>query len=149
MKSKPPGSLSWSKLKRLSAIAVVVAACLVAGCIPSLNPLYTEKDTVFDAALVGQWSEKGKETESWTFAKGEGKAYALTIRDEEKSSPFQAHLVQLGEFRFLDIYPDEDGLDDLPREAFFKASLIPGHLVLRVYQVEPELKLCLPDPKEL
>src|SRR5688572_2052421 len=38
---------------------------VVAGCVPSLNPLYTLKEVVFDPALIGSWSEEGS---TWTFS---------------------------------------------------------------------------------
>jgi hypothetical protein len=37
-------------------VLLALLACLT-GCVPvdSLNPLYTEKDTVFDESLLGEW----------------------------------------------------------------------------------------------
>ena len=44
--------------------------------------------------------------------------------------PFVAHLVQLGEHRFLDLCPDESSLDDLKRDELYKVALIPGRYCL-------------------
>ena len=85
----------------------------LAGCVPSLNPLYTEKDLIFDEALLGVWSEKENSNDGWTFRKRDEKSYLLVVQAGEKSSPFIAHLVQLGKYRFLDLYPDEAGLKEL------------------------------------
>ena len=41
-------------LKLTVALGLVV---LLAGCFPSLHPLYTEEDLVYDSALVGTWTE--------------------------------------------------------------------------------------------
>ena len=41
---KTPRGLAW--------LSVVV----LMGCIPSLHPLYTEKDLVFDESLLGEWT---------------------------------------------------------------------------------------------
>ena len=129
--------------------AALGLAVLLAGCVPSLNPLYTEKDLVFDPALLGVWSEVENSTDGWTFRKKDEKSYLLVIQDGEKSSPFVVHLVQLGKYRFLDLYPDEAGLRDLNCEGTFKMTLIPGHLFLKVSQIEPTLKMATLDPEWL
>jgi hypothetical protein len=118
----------------------------VAGCIPSLNPLYTEKDLVFDSALVGSWSEKD-DADTWKFERGDNKSYKLTISDGGKSSPFIAHLVQLGQHRFLDLLPAKNGLDDFKGADFYKIGLIRGHLIFKVNQIEPALRLSFLDPE--
>ncbi|MBK6364443.1 MAG: hypothetical protein IPF52_13480 [Saprospiraceae bacterium] len=41
---------------------------ILTGCIPSLNPLYTDKDLVFTSQLLGTWTG-AKSEESWTFDK--------------------------------------------------------------------------------
>ena len=117
----------------------------VAGCIPSLNPLYTEKDLVFDAALVGSWGEKDS-ADLWTFEKEDSQSYKLTISDQGKTSPFTAHLVRLGQHRFLDLYPAKGGLDDFKGVDFYKIALIRGHLIFKVTQIEPTLRLSFLDP---
>ena len=61
---------------------VVGAALAVAGCIPSLQPLYTDKTTVFDPALVGFWvQDNGHST--WEFVRNESNTYGLTYTDKE------------------------------------------------------------------
>ena len=78
-------------MKRIILSATGLALILVTGCIvTSVNPLYTEKDLVFDPALVGAWSEgEGKDT--WAFEKaGEKKARSrsLEARGQESSETF-------------------------------------------------------------
>ncbi len=56
----------------------VGALVILAGCVPSLHPLYTDKDTVFELALLGKWSEKDSKA-TWTFTKGNKKQYNLVL----------------------------------------------------------------------
>ena len=44
-------------MRTLQPIAMLGLALGLTGCVPSLQPLYTEKDTVFDPALVGVWQK--------------------------------------------------------------------------------------------
>lgn len=41
------------------------------GCIPSLNPLYTNDDLVTDDNLIGEWCEN-QSKETWTIEKRDG-----------------------------------------------------------------------------
>jgi hypothetical protein len=73
-------------LKMIGAFAM---ALFVAGCITSIYPIYTDKDLIFDASLMGTWvlidPDTGKKEKDmlWTFAKSEEKAYDLTIIDKD------------------------------------------------------------------
>ncbi len=102
---------------------------LFAGCIPlSIHPLYTDEDLVYDTGLEGAW---GEEEEQWIFEKADEKEYKLTIKDGEEIFVFSAHLVQLKDYRFLDMQASEvAGLSD-----FFAGFLIPAH---GVFQIERE-----------
>jgi hypothetical protein len=104
----------------LFALALVI--CL-AGCISvdSLNPLYTDKDVVFDPALLGQW---GPPSDGLNFAKVGDNAYRIVMssKDDETgqivSLTFDAHLVQLQGHRFLDVLwknsPSSDDTQTMP-----------------------------------
>ena len=41
-----------------------ILAVALAGCIPSLHPLFTEDDLIFEPKLLGTWA-KSKETKEW------------------------------------------------------------------------------------
>ena len=111
--------------KMLVAVGISV---LMLGCVPSLHPLYTEKDVTFEPALVGVWGEKDK-TDTWTFKKSGENAYELIITEEGVPGKFEAHLVRLGELLFLDLYPEEPDI----KHKFYKAHLIPVHTFLRIW----------------
>ncbi len=124
-------------------IAVAGLALCLPACIPSLNPFYTEKDLVFDPRLVGTLREKSEaqEAEVWQFEKTGDKAYKLSMTDKDgKRGEFAAHLFKLKQDYFLDLIPNDcnyaTNQTDLVAWAMF-----PGHLLARVPQIEPELKL--------
>lgn len=110
--------------KMLVAVGIVV---LVLGCVPSLHPLYTEKDVTFDPTLVGVWSEKDK-TDTWTFNKSGDNAYELIMTQDGAPGKFEVHLVRLGELLFLDIYPEEPDI----KPNFYKIHLLPVHTFYRI-----------------
>jgi hypothetical protein len=129
------------KTSKLIALAGLVL-CLPA-CVPSLNPFYTDKDLVFDPRLVGTWAEKGKDQEpqTWKLEKAGDNAYTLTITEKPgKEGEFNVHLFKLKQEYFLDLLPNECNYATNQAD-LIGVSMFPGHLLARVSQVEPELKL--------
>ncbi len=110
-------------------------------CIPSLHPLYTEEDLVFDPALVGQWIPADDADQSlWEFSRSGEKQYAFTLREEDgKGGKFIVHLVQLGDHRFLDFFPVKPELPG--KDDFYKNHLIPAHTFMQVLEIGPALKV--------
>ena len=100
----------------------------MAGCVPSLQPLYTAEDLVFDPGLLGTWAGRdGGDT--WTFQKSDGNTYRLSIAGTKAPDIFEVHLVSLAGHRFLDIYPIESenvGSD------FYRGHLIRAHSFARI-----------------
>ena len=122
-----------------------IAGCAVilTACIPSVNPFYTDKDLVFDTRLLGDWQKKGRTNavDVWTFEQADAKTYKLTVTEKKgKRGQFLARLFKLDEQYFLDIVPIDCGHPETQAE-LVTASIFPGHLLLRVSQVEPELRL--------
>jgi hypothetical protein len=95
-------------------VFLLALSLLVAGCAPvdSLNPLYTDKEVIFDPSLVGEWvspdpNEKGvtKITELVEFG-SKLQGYDITMIDDDGSgAKFHAHLVSLGGQHVLDVVP--------------------------------------------
>ena len=109
---------------RLAALAL--CAALLTGCaaLPSLHPLYTDADQTLDPALVGTWvDDEGKELLRVQQPQS-GPAYEVVFLDEsfDKTS-FEARLVELGAFRFLDIAETEAAI---PSHFFARISLKDG-----------------------
>ena len=127
-------------MNRFFILSLLAVAVVCAGCIPSLHPIYTESDVVYDSALAGVWSEAESEV-TWEFKAGPDNSYRLTIIDEsQKEAKFEIHLVEIGTGRFLDIYPED--LDD-EMNKFYQMHFFPVHTFMRVYQIEPTLRLAM------
>jgi hypothetical protein len=122
-------------------------ALLVAGCIPSINSFYNDKDLVFAPELVGEWQAKNESDEpaQWQFERLEDKAYKLTVTEEKtKKGEFTAHLFKLGKEQFLDLVPSKCGYDST-QAALINCAMFPGHLLFRVRQIGPELRMAACD----
>jgi hypothetical protein len=129
-------SLPRSQAPRVFALGLIaIILFLLAGCIPSLSPIFEKQDLVTDPGLLGKWNVNGSadsEIETWIFEGAGDPSYRLTISHVKKSSPLVAHLASLGEYRFLDLFPDSEPLDSLPVGDYFRASLVPAHLFFKI-----------------
>jgi len=94
-------------MRTLKILVVVGIAALLAGCpAPSLQPLFTERDLIFDAGLVGTWTDsEGKDT--WALTRSGEKSYDALITADGQSHSLKLRLLQLGVYRFLDLSPKE------------------------------------------
>ena len=132
-------------MKRIILTAAGLALLLATGCIvTSVNPLCTEKDLVFDPALVGAWSEgEGKDT--WAFEKAGAKRYKLLHTDEKgRTGEFEAHLLKLDKYQFLDLHlidPGEKEEWQINELAAVAIIMRPGHLFFKISQIQPTLQL--------
>ena len=102
-------------------LLLVCATFFSGGCVLSLHPLYTEKDQVFDPALVGTWAEKDSE-DTYTFQKADRDGYELTYVEKRRPAKFEAHLTRLGKLLFLDLYPKES-------EEKIENEMLEGHFI--------------------
>jgi hypothetical protein len=130
-------------------LPVVAAAALLAACVPSVNPFYTDKDVVTDPRLAGIWTESGKQSHPvvWTFDAPTNNAYAVALKDDDsKTGKFEGHLFKLGKETFLDLTPTECKFDD-QQAGLVGSAVIPGHLIVRVILDDKKLSLafCKPD----
>jgi len=129
-------------MKTRNLIAIGAVAILLAACIPSVNPFYQDKDVVFDPHLLGEWQDKETtdKPEVWAFEQSTNKGYELTVTEQGKTGKFSAHLFKLKDAQFLDLIPTdcEYATNQAELVAF---SMFPGHLLMRVAQIEPELKM--------
>lgn len=133
-------------MRTMKMLAAFGTALLMAGCVEvepsptfvvSLHPLYTREDPIFEPALVGTWvSENGEGT--IVFQKSKDNAYDLFYTEEGVPVKLQVHLVRLGEFLFLDIFPG----DATTKNLFFA---IPVHTFLRISIEGDVLRLAMLD----
>ena len=125
-------------MKQRNLLALAGAAVLLSACIPSVNPFYTDQDVVFDPRLLGDW--RACPQESWFFEKAGDKKYKFTVTEHNgKKGEFDARLFKLKDNLFLDITPTTLELKEDQAE-LVGAAMIPGHLLIRVREIEPALK---------
>ena len=114
----------------LAALATTLTGCLVV----SVYPFYNDKDTVAEPGLLGNWSKVGTPSEKWVFAAQTGTAYRLTETTEHKTYVVTAQPFRLKGQLFLDVVSPKVSGDDLPPH-------VPTHMVMRVPQLAPTLRL--------
>jgi hypothetical protein len=137
-------------MKNLPRFISLVFCLVLSGCIvTSLQPLYTDKDLIFEPALAGAWTEekpaddKTTTKESWAFTKAGEKEYKFVYTDKDgKAGEFSAHLLKIGGTLFLDLFPDDP---KLAQNDYYKMHLLPAHSFVRISQIEPVLKMSLLD----
>jgi hypothetical protein len=129
-----------SKLVRWALVALTIFA----GCVPSLNPVYTDEQLVFDPNVLGQWVQANSQNK-WEFVQGDGKSYRLLYTDEEgRQGRFVAHVAEVDGTRFLDLFPEETNYEE---SGFYKFHLVPIHTIYLVKASGPNLKLAAIDYK--
>ena len=130
-------------MKRLLKVAVAGFLLILTGCVPSLHPLYTEGDLVFDAALLGVWTD-AEATETWAFSSADDKGYKLVYTDESgKKGEFEARLLRIEGKTFLDLTPVRPAL---PQNDFYRANLIATHTFVQVVQGAPNPRIAYLEP---
>jgi hypothetical protein len=131
-----------TRMRLLLAGAMIVAI----GCIPSLYPVYTPNDVIFEPALIGGWANEDA-SQIWQFSKHSDLEYGLLLIDKEgREGHFVGHLTKIDGQMYLDMFPDKlnVGAND-----YYKAHFVPSHTFVRVQQVEPTLELLFPNFKWL
>jgi hypothetical protein len=121
-------------MKKITFGLLVAVAAILAGCVvTSVCPFYTEKDLVFEPALVGDWIKEGKNAgdyEVWKFEKSAALAYRFTLIEADKATVMEAHAFKLQGQLFLDIASIDQDI-----------HVIPPHYLLKVSQVTPALRM--------
>jgi hypothetical protein len=100
-------SLKLGKTHLMSAAAVLLLSLLGAcGPVLSIHPLYTDKDVVFDPALLGTWGDPTNDHEApLIFERGDANSYKIITQITDNTNVdeiFEAHLVRLKDRVFLD-----------------------------------------------
>ena len=130
-------------MKILSKLSLLMVLFLLAGggcVVRSLHPLYTNKDLVFDPALLGEWTPKDSNA-SWTFTKRSEKQYTVVVHSNEdnQKAVFIGHLARINGVLFLDIVPDGSAREGDP----YDGTMLPVHLFARVLRIQPTLQVAL------
>jgi hypothetical protein len=142
-------------MKKTIPATLMGLALLLAGCVvTSIYPFYTEKDVVFDPALLGKWIESGKNDDSEDvieFKKDEDKAYVLaTTEDHVLANRYIVHLFQLGDQRFIDLFPTQrpngDSLDFAPVHQLMKVAVTGKSLAFNLQNLKWLEELVAKEP---
>ena len=121
------------RMKKVTLVLLAAAAVSLVGCVvTSVHPYYTDKDLVFEPALVGNWLKEAKDAqpEVWKFEKKSDLAYRFTLIEERKATVMEAHAFKLQGQLFLDVFSLEEDI-----------HVIPPHYLLKVDQLTPALRL--------
>ena len=130
-------------MKRAVCLGWIAFVLSATGCVSSVNPLYSEKDVVFDRNLLGRWAESG-DKEVWEFTPGDGNNYVLVHTDEKgKTGRFEAHLFKLGQSSFLDIVPASP---ELSEDDFYNDHLIAVHTFVHLSPQGESFRISYLDP---
>jgi len=105
---------------KIAGIALASLCILLTGCeILSLQPLYLEKDTTVEPAVVGRWKTADDNT-VWRVTEPKPGHYSV-VEEGKAGGHLEARLTRLGKVLFADFQPVE-----------MEACQIPGHLFARV-----------------
>jgi hypothetical protein len=110
------------------SLLILAAGLLMCGClVPSLHPLFTDKDITVRSELTGDWvSEDGDAI--WLFQLEPDSSYSLAYVENNDTSWFVTHLVQLRNRLFMDMYPDpNDAVSDA-----YKVHLVAAHTFSKI-----------------
>lgn len=132
------------KIKKLLPFTL---AFVIAGCVPSLHSLFTEKEIFFEPELVGCWSSSQNSKEIWQFTKkGDSNTYEVNYTDSDgDKGSFTGTLGKINETIFLDLFPNNSEME-IRSNDFYKAHLIPAHTFLKIEQITPTLKMRAMNP---
>jgi hypothetical protein len=129
-------------MKNLAPMFVAAAAACLIGCVPSLHPIYTPDNVVFEPRLEGKWVTADGD-ESWVFTAENDRGYDLLYTDsEDKEGRFEVYLTRADGVTFLDLYPREP---DLQSACLYRCLLVPVHTFLKADLEGDQLTLAVAD----
>ena len=131
-------------MKNIGIISTLSLLLICTSCIPSLNPLYTEQDLIFDGSLIGVWTDKDTR-ETWALGMCDRKLeYTLTYTDPGgKKGEFIARLVQVENKTFLDIVPVDPGFK---QNDFYQGHFFSTHTFVHVIKDGSSVRLSVLEP---
>ena len=137
--------------KAIAMKKFLIVLLIITSCVPSIHPLYHERDLIEDQRLFGNWRNAGEGEfwdgrESWKFEKLPPKqgflgsktpdplsGYLLTITEDSIAAEFVARLLELDNQLFLDIFPKSEYGDIKGIENnWLQMHLFPVHTFARI-----------------
>ena len=135
-------------MKALKWLLASVIPILLYGCIPMINPLYTEQDLILAPEIEGMWYAEDEyigtdsaTIEVWNFDLEKGKHYILKHVSKGHEAEFDARFVRFNGTLFLDLYPEK--IDN--ENYLYEVHVYPMHTVSRLTLKEDILFLQMLD----
>ncbi len=147
-------------MRHILLLSIISAMVLLAGCVRSLYPLFTEKESIYEPKLVGSWPQNSEE--AWKFTRSGDNTYVVQIPQKVFNSAlfspgvpgdtgvFEGRLGRLGDDLFLDLFPT--GGESSPgtqyrgvKNDFYNWHYVPTHSILRVRFDHDSLLLAILD----
>jgi hypothetical protein len=127
-------TMNQASNRNITVVAALFAVMLFfTGCVvTSIYPYYTDKDLVFEPAMVGDWAEAGATNASAEYVRIEQtgeKSYRATVFGTDGTNSIEAHLFRLKQQLYLDSFSTNRSLD-----------YVPVHQVSKVTQTGPVLE---------
>ena len=130
-------------MKNTIKFAALGFLLILTSCVPSLNPLYTDSDLIFEDALLGVWTDT-EATESWDFSYSDEKEYRVVYTDESgKKGEFKAHLLKIEGKTFLDLKPVKPAIS---QNDFYKQNFLVTHTFVQITQAAPNVQIAYLEP---
>lgn len=120
-------------------LAIGVAACgALAGCyVQSVHPLYSDRTSLFDPALLGTWVAEEDDEFVFTLEDTTRGVYTLICDESGATARFQAVLAEIDGVRFMDLFPEEPSNDN----GFYRDHLMRVHSVLKLERMADTLSV--------
>ena len=132
---------TFLKIHIRNLIALIGLVC--GACAPSIHPLYSDAELAFEPGLIGIWEEKGS-AETWEFSMEAEKEYKVVHTDEKgKNGEFEARLIKLGGYMFLDLYPASPALK---QNDFYRGHILSLHTFAKMSQHGSAYQVSFLDP---
>src|SRR5687768_17583190 len=133
-------------MKNIIKLLSLTFLLMMAGCVPSLNPLYTEQDLIFDKNLLGVWTDEDSK-ETWAFTYSDEKEYKLVYTDEDgMKGEFKARLLKIDGNTFLDLTPIRTPGS---QNDFYKGHFLTVHTFVLISQTAPTVQISFLEPEFL
>jgi len=146
--TNPPPTRILSTAASFLGIVLLFAGCVVT----AVYPYYTEKDLVFDPALVGDWMDGGKTNAASEFIRieraGENSYWATPLGLGE-TNRWELHLFRLRQQLFVDSCPTNRSLDFVPVHQVSKVFWRDSALVSANFNYDWLAKLLGQNPKAI
>jgi hypothetical protein len=140
-------------MKTRTILVILIITLLVVSCIPSLYPLYREKDLIFDSRLLGlfntdndmiggdtwefdslDWKQENAFSNDWDQFRS-GKTYKLIALEGNNKAEFAVHLIKIKNDYYLDFFPVKY---DIPHEMLYW-HLVPAHIFGKIEFVSDDI----------